>query len=133
MSAQAEDYQYIIDGKMYFMDGTTCSVTVRHSLLPDTSTLCDLFSSTQLTVNVQTAAGIVSLVNDFLISHDKGPLGELNPLLYLLSLRRQGNEGIDDVTSGSNPGCDTFGFAATPGWDPVRAACIFSESFSTLS
>ena len=115
------------------MEGTTCSVTVCHSLLPATFTLCHLFSSTQLTVNVQTAVGIVSLVNDFLISHDRPPLGELNPLLYLLSLRRQGNEGIDDVITGSNPGCGTDGFNATTGWDPVRAARISSESFSMFS
>ena len=116
---------------MYFMDGTTCSVTVRHSLLPATSTLCHLFSSTQLTANVQTAAGVVSLLNDFLISHDKTPLGGLNPLLYLLNF--QGNEGINDVRFGVNPGCGTPGFEATTGWDPVRAACIFSEPFSTFS
>ena len=113
------------------MEGTTCSVTVRHSLLAATSTLCDLFSSTQLTVNVQTAAGIVSLVNDYLISHDKGRLGLLNPLVY--HLRRQGNEGIDDVITGNNPGCGTDGFNATTGWDPVRAARISSESFSMFS
>ena len=116
---------------MYFMDGTTCSVTVRHSLLPATSTPCHLFSSTQLNTNFQTVAGMVSLLNDFLISHDREPLGELNALLYLLN--NQENEGINDVITGNNPGCGTDGFNATTGWDPVRAARISSESFSMFS
>ena len=119
-----------MNGEMYFMNGTTCSVTVRHSLLPTPSTLCHLFSSTQLTASVQTAAGIVSLLNDYLIFHNKNPLGFLNPMLYLLN--NQGLKGINDVTFGGNPGCGTDGFQANMGWDPVRAACIFSESFSTF-
>ncbi|KAH9035171.1 subtilisin-like protein [Lactarius deliciosus] len=28
-------------------------------------------------------------------------------------------EGLNDITSGSNPGCNTDGFSAVPGWDPV--------------
>jgi tripeptidyl-peptidase-1 len=27
--------------------------------------------------------------------------------------------GFNDITSGSNPGCNTNGFPATKGWDPV--------------
>ena len=30
--------------------------------------------------------------------------------------------GLNDVTSGSNPGCNTQGFPAITGWDPVRSA-----------
>ena len=115
---------------MHFMNGTTCSVTVRHSLLPAPSPLCNLFSSTQLIANVQTVAGMVSLLNDYLISHNKRPLGQLNPMLYLLS--NQELEGINDVKFGGNPGCGTDGFQANIGWDPVRAVCFFSESFSTF-
>ena len=87
--------------------------------------------STLLTANVQTAVGVISLLNDFLISHNKAPLGELNPLLYHLS--RQGNEAINDVTSGENPGCGTPGFKATTGWDPVRATRIFPTHFRRLA
>lgn len=29
------------------------------------------------------------------------------------------NVGSQDITSGSNPGCETRGFTATSGWDPV--------------
>ena len=28
-------------------------------------------------------------------------------------------DAFNDIVSGSNPGCGTSGFAATPGWDPV--------------
>ena len=113
-----------MNGEMWFMNGTACSVTVRHSLLP-ASALCDLFSSAQLTADVQTVAGIVSLMNDYLISHNKNTLGFLNPFLYFLSdLER---EGINDVKFGGNPGCGTDGFQANIGWDPVCAACVFSE------
>jgi tripeptidyl-peptidase-1 len=37
----------------------------------------------------------------------------LNPLLYLQSY------ALNDVVSGSNPGCNTNGFPASAGWDPV--------------
>ncbi|KAI9451126.1 subtilisin-like protein [Lactarius psammicola] len=40
--------------------------------------------------------------------------GFLNPWLY-----SNGRAGINDITSGSNPGCGTDGFSAVTGWDPV--------------
>ncbi|KAI9437287.1 subtilisin-like protein [Lactarius indigo] len=61
-----------------------------------------------------TVAGIVSLLHDYLISTGRGRLGFLNPLLYTYLLH-----GFNDITSGSNPGCGTYGFTAIPGWDPV--------------
>ncbi|KAI9451810.1 subtilisin-like protein [Lactarius psammicola] len=61
-----------------------------------------------------TMAGIISLLNDFLISQGKSPLGFLNPLLYGYAIR-----GFHDITSGTNPGCGTKGFSAIVGWDPV--------------
>ncbi|KAH8987016.1 subtilisin-like protein [Lactarius akahatsu] len=61
-----------------------------------------------------TAAGIISLLNDYRISNGKAPLGFLNVLLYGICL-----EGLNDITSGSNPGCNTDGFSSVPGWDPV--------------
>ncbi|KAH8981888.1 peptidase S8/S53 domain-containing protein [Lactarius akahatsu] len=42
------------------------------------------------------------------------PLGFLNIRLY-----DDGLAGLNDITSGSNPGCGTDGFSAVPGWDPV--------------
>ncbi|KAH9010010.1 subtilisin-like protein [Lactarius hengduanensis] len=60
------------------------------------------------------AAGIISLLNDYRISNGRSPLGFLNVLLYGICLG-----GLNDITSGSNPGCNTDGFSAVPGWDPV--------------
>ncbi|KAF8258720.1 subtilisin-like protein [Lactarius quietus] len=61
-----------------------------------------------------TVAGIISLLNDYLLSRGKKPLGFLNPWLYGL-----GVVGMNDIKSGSNPGCGTEGFSAIAGWDPV--------------
>ncbi|KAH9053078.1 peptidase S8/S53 domain-containing protein [Lactarius vividus] len=62
--------------------------------------------------NVLTVAGIISMLNDFLISEGKDPLGFLNPWLYT---NEEGMSGLNDITSGSNPGCDTDGFTSIPG------------------
>lgn len=62
----------------------------------------------------QTFAGVVALLNDFRLANGNAPLGFLNPLLY-----STGAAGLNDITSGSNPGCDTNGFSAGTGWDPV--------------
>ncbi|KAH9168457.1 subtilisin-like protein [Lactarius sanguifluus] len=61
-----------------------------------------------------TVAGIISLLNDYLITNGRPPLGFLNIRLY-----DDGFAGLNDITSGSNPGCGTDGFSAAPGWDPV--------------
>ncbi|KAH9020962.1 subtilisin-like protein [Lactarius pseudohatsudake] len=61
-----------------------------------------------------TVAGIISLLNDYLITNGRPPLGFLNVRLY-----SDGFAGLNDITSGSNPGCGTDGFSAIPGWDPV--------------
>ncbi|KAH9179029.1 subtilisin-like protein [Lactarius sanguifluus] len=59
-------------------------------------------------------AGIISLLNDWLISTGRQPLGFLNPWLY-----GRGSRGLTDITEGSNPGCNMGGFSAIVGWDPV--------------
>ncbi len=81
-------------------------------------------SSTQLTTNTQTDAGIISLLNDRLHSSGRALLGFLNAWLYEV-----GRTGLNDVTSGSNPGCNTDGFSAITGWDPVRPARFVSLHF----
>lgn len=53
------------------------------------------------------------MLNDARISAGKPPLGFLNPWLY-----GKGYAGLNDITSGNNPGCGTEGFNATVGWDP---------------
>ncbi|KAF8267626.1 subtilisin-like protein [Lactarius quietus] len=73
-------------------------------------------------------AGIISLLNDYRLSQGKKPLGFLNPLLYGV-----GREGMNDIKSGSNPGCGTKGFSAITGWDPVRPKRSFIPSLSELA
>ncbi|KAJ6506592.1 subtilisin-like protein [Mycena sanguinolenta] len=60
-------------------------------------------------------ASMIALVNDQLIAVGKPVLGFLNPFLYSLT----GRAAFTDVISGHNPGCNTDGFSALTGWDPV--------------
>ncbi|KAI9234223.1 MAG: tripeptidyl peptidase A [Podila humilis] len=64
--------------------------------------------------STQTFAAVITLLNGQRLSEGKKPLGFLNPWLYA-----QGKHMLNDILSGSNPGCDTPGFSATKGWDPV--------------
>jgi tripeptidyl-peptidase I len=84
----------------------------RASLLPS---LPPIWGGPPLTANLQVVAGVISLLNDWMLSNGRHPLGFLNPWLYA-----SGFIGLIDITSGSNPGCKTQGFPAMPGWDPVR-------------
>ncbi|KAH9166376.1 subtilisin-like protein [Lactarius sanguifluus] len=74
----------------------------------------ELWKSSGTSCATPAAAGIISLLNDYRISNGKAPLGFLNVWLYGICLG-----GLNDITSGSNPGCNTDGFSAVPGWDPV--------------
>ncbi|KAF7357217.1 Family S53 protease [Mycena sanguinolenta] len=58
-------------------------------------------------------ASVIGLINDQLIAAGNSPLGFLNPWLYA------NPDMLNDVTSGSNPGCGAKGFTARSGWDPV--------------
>ncbi|KAI9435722.1 subtilisin-like protein [Lactarius indigo] len=64
--------------------------------------------------SVPTVAGIVSLLNDYRLASGRSAFGFLNIWLYTY-----GFEGLNDITSGSNPGCNIDGFPAIIGWDPV--------------
>ncbi|KIY45379.1 subtilisin-like protein [Fistulina hepatica ATCC 64428] len=89
VAAQAEDFLIVISGQTYGVSGTSCSSP--------------------------TVAGIISLLNDYLISNNQSALGFLNPLIYSTA-----SGGFNDITSGpSNSGCDTNGFSVAEGWDPV--------------
>ncbi|CAE6473904.1 unnamed protein product [Rhizoctonia solani] len=59
-------------------------------------------------------AGVIALLNDYRLSQGKSPLGFLNPWLY-----SSATSALNDIISGSNPGCGTNGFTARAGWDPV--------------
>ncbi|EMD36470.1 hypothetical protein CERSUDRAFT_156150 [Gelatoporia subvermispora B] len=61
-----------------------------------------------------TFASVIALLNDRLIAAGRSPLGFLNPFLY-----STGASAFTDITSGDNPGCNTNGFPAEAGWDPV--------------
>jgi tripeptidyl-peptidase-1 len=56
-------------------------------------------------------AGIFSLINDKRISAGMPKLGFINPTLY-----KKGAQGLNDITIGSNKGCNTNGFPAKAGW-----------------
>ncbi|KAH8980020.1 subtilisin-like protein [Lactarius hatsudake] len=90
ISAQALNFVVVVNGNPFRVSGTSCATP--------------------------TVAGVIALLNDFLISEGKDPLGFLNPWLYTAD---EGMFGLNDVRSGSNPGCGTDGFTAISGWDPV--------------
>ncbi|KAF8266385.1 subtilisin-like protein [Lactarius quietus] len=88
ISSSGHQLAIVVDGLFYAVTGTSASTPV--------------------------VAGIVSLLNDYLISTGRHPLGFLNLWLY-----GRGHAGLNDITSGNNPGCRTEGFNAIAGWDPV--------------
>ncbi|KAF8267515.1 subtilisin-like protein [Lactarius quietus] len=88
ISAQSHQFEFILANKPFIMSGTSCATP--------------------------TFAGIITLLNDYLISTGRYPLGFLNLWLY-----DRGIAGLNDITSGNNPGCNTPGFTAITGWDPV--------------
>ncbi len=84
-------------------------------------------------------ASIITLINEKRLAAGKSTVGFINPTLYknphaftdvsylllwyILSLTRQ-------ITTGSNPGCNTNGFSAVKGWDPVTG--LGTPKFSEL-
>ncbi|KZP15649.1 family S53 protease-like protein [Athelia psychrophila] len=70
-------------------------------------------------------ASTIALLNDQLIGAGKSPLGFLNPFLY------SNPSALNDITSGTNPGCNTNGFSAGTGWDPVTG--LGSPKYAALS
>ena len=69
-------------------------------------------------------ASIISLINDRLAAAGKPPLGFLNPFLYGAAAST-----FTDITTGDNPGCNTNGFPAEAGWDPVCICFIRMPTF----
>ncbi|KAJ7092304.1 family S53 protease [Mycena belliarum] len=89
MAAQAENVEIAWQGSFWLVDGTSCASPI--------------------------FASMVAVVNDRLIAAGKPVLGFLNPFLYSPA----GRAAFTDITSGTNPGCNTNGFSASTGWDPV--------------
>ncbi|KZV65057.1 family S53 protease [Peniophora sp. CONT] len=64
-------------------------------------------------VSAPVFAATVALLNDKLLAAGKPTLGFIQPLLY------ENPHALTDIKHGSNAGCDTDGFSAGSGWDPV--------------
>ena len=77
-------------------------------------------------------AGLVSLLDDFVISNGGSPLGFLNPLLYKMASEQPNT--FNDITSGDNKcnrqWCCEWGYEATTGWDPVSG--LGSPNFANI-
>jgi len=58
-------------------------------------------------------ASLFTLINNQLIAAGKPVIGFANPVLY------QFPEAMNDIVSGNAPACNTDGFSAVPGWDPI--------------
>jgi tripeptidyl-peptidase-1 len=58
-------------------------------------------------------AGPITRINSSRLNVGKKPVGFINPTLY------QHPEVFNDVTVGKIPSCNTMGFSAVEGWDPV--------------
>ncbi|KAF5315080.1 hypothetical protein D9619_007609 [Psilocybe cf. subviscida] len=89
VSAQGENVEIVVSGQGELVAGTSCSSPI--------------------------FASVIALLNDQLLTAGKSPLGFLNPFLYSSA----GAAALNDITTGSNPGCNTNGFPAKTGWDPV--------------
>jgi len=67
-------------------------------------------------------AGMISLINNELLSLGKKPVGFLNPQLY--NMHALSPQSFHDIVEGDSFGTEafyvcTFGFFTAPGWDPV--------------
>lgn len=58
-------------------------------------------------------AAMLTLVNEERIAAGKSTIGFINPVLYAHP------EVFNDIVVGSNPNCNSTGFLAAKGWDPV--------------
>lgn len=67
---------------------------------------------------------MLTLINEERTSQGKGPVGFVNEVLY------QNTQIFNDITSGNNPGCNTDGFYAVEGWDPVTG--LGTPDFPTM-
>ncbi|KNZ59480.1 uncharacterized protein VP01_1722g3 [Puccinia sorghi] len=89
VSANGANYVVAVEGKFGLVYGTSASAPV--------------------------VASMLAMINDARTKLGKKPIGFINPALYSSRF----NKSFNDITKGTNPGCDTAGFSAVPGWDPV--------------
>ncbi|KAI8244681.1 Aorsin [Colletotrichum sp. SAR 10_96] len=76
-------------------------VDLDYGLISGTSAATPLFAS------------LITIINEHRLQAGKAPVGFINPTLYA------NPQIFNDITSGNNEGCNTKGFSAVPGWDPV--------------
>jgi len=57
-------------------------------------------------------ASVINLINEQRLNAGKTSIGFVNPTLY------SNPTVLNDITSGTNPGCGTVGFTSVTGWDP---------------
>ncbi|KAI0482591.1 subtilisin-like protein [Xylariaceae sp. FL0804] len=67
---------------------------------------------------------VLTLINEARLTAGKSTLGFIHPILYA------NPQAFNDITEGSNEGCDTTGFVASKGWDPVTG--LGSPNFPRL-
>ncbi|KAH7872402.1 subtilisin-like protein [Lentinula edodes] len=89
LAANGANYVIGIDGEFELVFGTSCSSPV--------------------------VGSFITMVNDARLAAGKGPVGFINPAIY----SDQFQDAFNDITMGTNQGCNTVGFTATDGWDPV--------------
>ncbi|KAA1113583.1 hypothetical protein PGT21_033913 [Puccinia graminis f. sp. tritici] len=89
LSANGANYVVAVEGKFGLVYGTSASAPV--------------------------VASMLTMINDARISVGKKPVGFINPAIYSKRFRK----AFNDIKDGTNPGCDTEGFSAVTGWDPV--------------
>ncbi|KAI0775553.1 subtilisin-like protein [Trametes elegans] len=100
ISANGANYVVAVAGEFVSVFGTSCSAPVVGSM--------------------------ITLINDARITAGKGPVGFINPALYSDTFA----DSFHDITTGGNQGCDTPGFTATEGWDPVTG--LGTPNFTVL-
>ncbi|WQF82591.1 Putative peptidase S53, activation domain, Sedolisin domain, peptidase S8/S53 domain superfamily [Colletotrichum destructivum] len=69
-------------------------------------------------------ASVLTLINEERIAAGQPTLGFVHPILYAHP------EVFNDIIEGSNPGCNSTGFTAAKGWDPVTG--LGSPNFDKL-
>ena len=70
-------------------------------------------------------SAIFAQLNNYRLAAGKSSLGWLNPFIYSV-----GEDGFNDVTTGTTSGGYTGGFTATTGWDPATG--FGTPDFSSL-
>lgn len=100
ISANGANYVVAVDGRFARVFGTSASTPVVGSIL--------------------------AMVNDARLTIGKKPIGFINPAIYSDAF----SSAFHDITSGNNQGCNTPGFSAVPGWDPVTG--LGTPSFAKL-